>query len=137
MKTPFSKLALIFVITIMVCVSTSCSSDHDTNDPSTKEHTYYITTNDLTIDAGAPFTKEQLEKQYNDAMYTGCEGKSIYDKDLCDVIQTTYKKQEIQGWTKYIHGSACIMCHTESTNSDISVYRYDVDTDSLMSLLAD
>ena len=128
----FSKLALVFTITLMASISTSCGNDdEDISEKITKECTFYITTDNLKIDAGAPFTKEQLAKEYSDALYNGCEGKSLNDEDLLDVIFATYNKQLSKGWIKYIHGTTLIMCHMKSSNKDFAMYEYNVDTNKM------
>ena len=132
MKRLFSKLALVFTITLMASISTSCGNDdEDISEKITKECAFYITTDNLKIDAGAPFTKEQLAKEYSDALYNGCEGKSLNDEDLLDVIFTTYNKQLSKGWIKYIHGTTLIMCHMKSSNKDFAMYEYNVDTNKM------
>ena len=132
MKRLFSKLALVFTITLMASISTSCGNDdEDISEKITKECTFYITTDNLKIDAGASFTKEQLAKEYSDALYNGCEGKSLNDEDLLDVIFATYNKQLSKGWIKYIHGTTLIMCHMKSSNKDFAMYEYNVDTNKM------
>ena len=71
------------------------------------------------------------QKEYSDALYNGCEGKSLNDEDLLDVIFATYNKQLSKGWIKYIHGTTLIMCHMKSSNKDFAMYEYNVDTNKM------
>ena len=81
MKRLFSKLALVFTITLMASISTSCGNDdEDISENTPKDCTYYINTEDLKLDADAPFTIEQFDKEYRDALYKGCDGKTLYNQ---------------------------------------------------------
>lgn len=125
MKKLFFKLALVFTIVSIASISTSCRDDDEEScDKPVKECTYYIDTTYFKVDKGAPFTKEQLAKEYSDALYEGCEGDSISDEILLNIIQATYKNQTLKGWTQYVHGSTYIMCHIKSINEDALMYRY-------------
>ena len=129
MKRLFSKLALVFTITLMASISTSCGNDdEDISENTPKDCTYYINTEDFKLDADAPFTKEQFDKEYRDALYKGCDGKTLYNQELLDVIRATYKKQVARGWIKYIHGYALIMCHSISLHEEVPMYEYYIDT---------
>ena len=76
-------------------------------------------------------TKWKVTKRHSDALYNGCEGKSLNDEDLLDVIFATYNKQLSKGWIKYIHGTTLIMCHMKSSNKDFAMYEYNVDTNKM------
>ena len=82
----------------------------------------YINAGNLKLDEDAPFTKEQFDKEYRDALYKGCDGKTLYNQELLDVIRATYKKQVARGWIKYIHGYALIMCHSISLHEEVPMY---------------
>lgn len=101
-----------------------------------KECTFYITTDNLKLDKDAPFTKEQLDNEYKDAIYTGCEGKSLDDEDLLDVLLATYNKQKLKGWIEYVHGTTLIKCHLKSNNKDVTMYQYNVDTNKISYIVA-
>lgn len=89
---------------------------------------FYINAGNLKLDEDAPFTKEQFDKEYRDALYKGCDGKTLYNQELLDVIRATYKKQVARGWIKYIHGYALIMCHSISLHEEVPMYEYYIDT---------
>ena len=138
MKKLFSKLALVFTIVSIASISTSCRNDDDDsskNEP--RECTFYIPTDRFKLDEGAPFTKEQLAKEYRDALYEGCDGKVLDDENLQDVITATYNKQVTRGWIKYVHGTALIMCHVKSINEEVPMYEYNIDTGKIGYIFAD
>lgn len=138
MKRLFSKLALVFTITVMTSISTSCGNDDEVSSEDTpKECTYYILTEYLKLDIDAPFTKEQLDKEFRVALYNGCEGKSLDNEDYLDVITATYKKQASRGWTKYIHGTTLIVCYVKSLNEEVPLYEYNANTGEISYIYAD
>lgn len=140
MKRLFSKLALVFAITLMASMTTSCSSNDDDNkvdNTYTKEYTFYVTTDQITLDAGAPFTKDQLAKQYNDAINKACDGTWLDYDTLLKVALDVYNTQALADQTKYIHGTTTIMCHVKSTNKEMYLYSYNVDTAMLKEIEGD
>ena len=133
MKRLFSKLALVFAITLMAGFVSSCSSNDDDNvdNTYTKEYTYYITTDKITVDAGAPFTKEQLVKMYTDAINKTSGGNWLDYKTMLNAVIDVYKTQDMVDKVKYVHGSTIVMCHVKSTNKELSICNYDIDADMI------
>lgn len=135
MKRLFSKLALVFAITLMAGFVSSCSSNDDDNVENTsKEYTYYITTDKITIDAGSPFTKDQLAKIYNDELNKECHDNWIDYKTLLNAVFNIYIIQNMEEKVKYIHGMTTVMCHVKSTNKEIALFNYDIDTNMVTEL---
>ena len=130
MKRLFSKLALVFAITLMAGFVSSCSSNDDDNvdNTYTKEYTFYVTTDQITLDSGAPFTKDQLAKKYNETINKACDGTWLDYKTLLKVALDVYNTQALADQTKYIHGTTIIMCHVKSTNKEMYLYSYNIDT---------
>lgn len=134
MKRLFSKLALVFAITLMAGFVSSCSSNDDDDNVEntyTKEYTYSLTTDKITVDAGAPFTKDQIVKIYTDAINKASDGKLLDYDGMLNVARDVYKAQNMAVNYKYVHGSTIVMCHVKSTNKDMPVYSYDIDTDMI------
>lgn len=138
MKRLFSKLVLVFAITLMAGFASSCSSNDDddnvVDNNYTRAYTFYITTDKLTLDPGAPFTKETFAKKYYDAMNLRCDGTWLDSKSSLDAALQVYNAQENNDQTKYLHGSVTIMCHVKSTNKDMPLYKYDIDSSTLEDL---
>ena len=138
MKKLFSKLALVFTIVSIASISTSCRNDDDDSSKNeARECTHYIPTDHFKLDENAPFTKEQLAKEFRDDLYAGCDGKVLYDDNLENVIQATYNRLVLRGWIKYVHGTALIMCHVKSINEEVPMYEYNIDTGKIGYIFAD
>ena len=56
---------------------------------------------------------------------------------LLKVALDVYNTQALADQTKYIHGTTTIMCHVKSTNKEMYLYSYNVDTAMLKEIEGD
>lgn len=130
MKKVLLKTVTIMIAVFAITLLAACSSSNDDDNP--KEYTYYINTTHMTLDVGAPCTLDQVAQQYKYYFDMGCDPNKYNNIVLQDIIITTNRKQAADGWTKFYHGYALIMCHHNSLpNEDTQMYKFNFDTNTL------
>lgn len=130
MKTVIKKTVAMMIAVFAITSLAGCSSSNDDDNP--KEYTYYMNTTHMTLDAGAPFTLDQVAQEYQKYFDMGCDPNKYNNMLLQDIILNTDKIQVKNGWRKFMHGYALIMCHHNSyPNENEPMFNMDYDTNTL------
>ena len=133
MKNKSLKTVSMIIALLAITLLTSCGKDDKYNQP--KEYTYYMNTSHMTLDEGAPCTLAQVAEEYKHYFDMGCDPNKYNNAVLQDIIVTTNRIQAKNGWTKFYHGYALIMCHHNSyPNENEPMYKFDYDTNTLTEL---
>ena len=133
MKRHLCKTVFMVVALLATTLFVSCGKDDKYNQPA--NYTYYITTDHMTLAPGAPFTIDDVAKEYKYYFDLGCPTKYYNMRVLEDIIKHTYYIQATRKWVQYYHGYILIMCNIRTSNQpDEAMYKLDLDTHVLTQL---
>ena len=102
MKRNLCKTVFMVVALLATTLFVSCGKDDKYYQP--KNYTYYITTDHMTLSPGAPFTIDDVAKEYKYYFDKGCSTDYYNMPVLEDIIKYTYNQQATRKWVQYYHG---------------------------------